>query len=99
MKKNEPPDRRRCERIGWIRALIENALDPRVRVWENERLKDRGPERRVILWLDEEFLVVLGDRRTYWLLLTAYTTDRANRIEKLRKEWEAYKKAGPATLR
>ena len=35
----------------------------------------------------------------YWLLVTAYTTGRANRIEKLRKEYQAYKQAGPATLR
>jgi len=99
IEEERTPDLRRCERIGWIRAVIENEADPRVKVWENERLKDRGPDRRVILWLDEEFLVVLGDRRTYWLLLTAYTTDRANRIEKLRREYEAYKQAGPATLR
>jgi hypothetical protein len=99
VEEERTPDFRRCERIGWIRAVIENAGDPSVRVWENERLKDRGPDRRVILWLEEEFLVVLADRRNYWLLVTAYTTDRANRIEKLRKEYEAYKQAGPATLR
>ncbi len=93
------PDFRRCERIGWIRAIIENSDDPAVRVWENVRARRRGVERRVLLWLNEEVLVVLGDRGTYWSLITAYTTDRAHRIEKLRMEYEAYKDAGPATLR
>ena len=93
------PDFRRCERIGWIRAIIENADDDLVRVWENVRVRRRGNERRVLLWLNEEYLVVLGDRGTYWSLVTAYATDRTNRINKLRKEYEAYKNAGPAPLR
>ena len=31
------PDFRRCERIRWIRPIIENADDPAVKVWENQR--------------------------------------------------------------
>src|SRR5215831_7742072 len=41
VEEERTPDFRRCERIGWIRAIIENSGDPRVKVWENERLKDR----------------------------------------------------------
>lgn len=93
------PDLRRCERIGWIRPVIENAGDTQIRVWENERPRRRGNERRVLLWLNEEFLVVLGDRHTYWTVVTAYPTDRTRRIDKLRRECEAYEQAGPAPLR
>lgn len=93
------PDLRRCERIAWIRPIIENAIDPCVNVWENVRARRRGNERRVLLWLNQEYLVVLGDRGSYWSLVTAYMTERANRIDKLRREYETYKNAGPATLR
>ncbi len=95
LEEERTPDLRRCERIAWIRAVIEHSNDPTVRVWENERFG----ERRALLWLEEEFLVVLGDRRKYWLLLTAYTTEHQHRRNKLRKEYEAWKKAGPAPLR
>lgn len=95
IEEDRTPDLRRCERIAWIRAIIENAGDPAIKVWENER----WGEGRVLLWMDEEFLVVMGDRRSYWILLTAYTTDRQHRKDKLRREYEAFKKAGPAPLR
>jgi len=43
------PDLRRCERIRWIRRIIEHAADPAVKAWENER---RG-ETRICLWLEQ----------------------------------------------
>jgi hypothetical protein len=90
------PDLRRCERICWVRPIIENCTDETVKVWENVRPRPRGNEVRILLWLDEQFLVVLGDRGHYWTLVTAYTTERDHRIRTLRKEYEAYKNAGPA---
>lgn len=90
------PDLRRCERICWIKPIIENAEDPCVRVWENERDSKRGKERRTLLWFNEEYMVVLGDRGKYWSLITAYPTEETHRIRKLREEFEAYKQAGPA---
>lgn len=90
------PDLRRCERISWVRPIIENCTDEAVKVWENVRPRPRGNERRILLWLNEQFLVVLGDRDHYWTLVTAYTTEREHRIRKLREEYEGYKNAGPA---
>lgn len=90
------PDLRRCERIRWLRALIEHSTDERVDIWENERSGDR----RVLIWFNEEYLVVLGYRERqrdgfhYYMLLTAYTTPETSRREKLRKERKAYQ-AGP----
>lgn len=85
------PDIRRCERIAWIRAIIDHADDDRVKVWENERTGARGRERSVLLWLEEQdFLVVLGERNDYYLLVTAYQTNRDHTRRKLRKEYEAY---------
>ena len=95
VEEDRMPDMRRCERIGWVRAVIQNAHDPRVKVWENVR---RG-NRRILLWLEaQDFLVVLAPRRKgYAMLVTAYPTDRGHTRRKLAGEYkEAQKKAGPA---
>ena len=76
------PDIRRCERIRWLRAVIENHTDDRIDVWHNELRGDM----RYSLWFNEEYLIVLGDRRHTWQLITAFTTDQEHRRRKLRKE-------------
>ena len=96
IEEDRTPDLRRCERIGWLRAIIDNADDDRVKVWENERTGTKGRERSVLLWLEEEdFLVVLGKRAGYYLLVTAYQTNRDHTRRKLRREYEAYVAANP----
>lgn len=81
------PDLRRCERIRWVRWVIVNAANtPNIERWENTR----GTENNVLLWYNEEYLVVLSRRSTYWLLKTAYCTERSGRISQLRKERDAY---------
>lgn len=95
VEEGRTPDLRRCERIGWIRAIIEHAHDPCVKAWENRRDGDR----RLLLWLEpQDFLVVLGLRgKDYALLITAYPTDRGHTRRKLQREYEqSQKKAGPA---
>jgi hypothetical protein len=76
------PDLRRCERIRWVRAVIENHADGRIDVWYNDRRGDT----RYSLWFNEEYLVVLADRRHTWQLITAFTTDRDHQRRKLRRE-------------
>lgn len=91
VEENRIPDLRRCERIGWIRAIIEHSDDPAVKVWENKR----GEDRRILLWLDAlDFLVILGWRKQgYWMLITAYPTNRKHTRRKLLKEYTAHKKS------
>ena len=82
------PDLRRCERIRWPRAVIENFNDPAVKVWETTRRN----ERRVCLWLEEEeYLVVLAERQSYLLPWTAYLVTRSHRKLKLQEEFERWK--------
>jgi hypothetical protein len=81
------PDFRRCERIRWIRPIIENADDPAVKVWENQRRDGK----RICLWLESQnYLVVLSPRQDYVLLLTAYTTDYERTRRKLWQEYNNY---------
>jgi hypothetical protein len=66
------PDFRRCERLPWIRPMIEHSTDPALRVWEEQRAGDQ----RAHLWLEhQDFLVVLARRRGYWMLWTAFYID------------------------
>lgn len=43
----------------------------------------------------EKCLVVHGERQGYWLLRTAYCTDKSRRITQLRKERNAFRRANP----
>lgn len=89
------PDLRRCERIFWICAIIENSQEEEVDCWPNYRYG----EERWLLWLNEEFLIVLAKRIRkrnnfrYFQLITAYCTDEKHRKEKLRKERDGYYKS------
>jgi hypothetical protein len=83
------PDLRRCERIAWIRSIIEHANDLTIKKWEK---KVRGRTRH-LLWSEEaEYLVVLEKRRTAWILWTAYCVTMPHRKRKLQREYEAYLK-------
>ena len=83
---NRIPDLRRCERIGWIRTIIENCCKINVRIW---RLR-KNSDNRVYLWLNQEYLVVLGDRVRYVQLITAFCTDKKHTIAKLEKEYREH---------
>ena len=79
---NRMPDLRRCERIAWIRAVLEHADDGRVDVWEHQKQRDQ----RMYLWLGESYLVVLGRRKGSYQFITAFCTDREHTRRKLRRE-------------
>ena len=91
------PDLRRCERIRWIRAFIENYdCDESlcdscsgVKVWR-EPYKNKN---RVNILLEEErYIVILEDRLNFYLLITAFYLDYDNALEKRLKHYEMYKK-------
>lgn len=79
------PDLRRCERVPWIRPIIEHETDQSVDVWAMKKNR----ERRLYLWFDEEYVVVLGIRKGYYLLITAFPTDRKHTIERMRNQRDA----------
>ena len=84
------PDLRRCERLRWVRWVIENATThPEIDEWQNSRRN----EINTLLWYREEYLVVLAQRREYWLLKTAYLTDQTSRIGQLCRERDNFQQA------
>ena len=94
-EEDRPPDFRRCERIGWIKAIIENNKDSNVKVWENER----GNSKRTCVWFDsneDSFIVVLETKPNFYILKTAYQVEHKNRKERLEKEYQGYKNINTA---
>lgn len=88
------PDLRRCERIRWIAWIIDRAAngDAQLLSWRSQRTLSRGTKERLVLFCDVNmYAVVLEERETYFLLITAYpVSDR--RASKLRAEWSASRK-------
>lgn len=81
------PDLRRCERIRWPKPVIEHESSPQVKYWVSLK---KG-EHRIHIWLKEQdYVVVLADRKGYLLPWTAFLVTRQHTREKLRKEYEAY---------
>lgn len=81
------PDLRRCERIRWLKAVLENIDDPSLKVW-TEIVKT---ESRVHIWCEDmDYLVVLADRGDYVLLWTAFCIEHRHQRDKYRRRWERH---------
>ncbi|MFA4999437.1 MAG: hypothetical protein WC519_01785 [Parcubacteria group bacterium] len=87
------PNLRRCERIAWIRPIIDHANDPEV--WEWPKQHER--EIRYNLFLEkEDFLVVLVERKNFYLV-TAIYIDYPHNKKRLKNEYQEYdEKTKPA---
>jgi len=82
VEEERTPDFDRCKRIRWISWIIENVDNYDQITWWDERSKSN--QRDVVLWLeDEQFVVILSWRRNYWLLKTAYLSDKPHKIKSL----------------
>ena len=82
------PDIRRCERVPWPRPIIEHTPSDDIKMWTNLR----HGQVNICIWLDgEDYLIVLGQRKSYLLFLTAYPVVEDHRKKKLMKEYSAYK--------
>lgn len=80
--KDNIPEPKRCERIRWARAIIEHSDSVEVLVFPERR----GRIKSMLLWLKEEsYLVVLEERKKYFILRTAYVVEGAHKIATLEK--------------
>lgn len=86
-EQNRLPNFRRCERIRWIRYIIENADTGNVNIWENKRDRDT---RICLCYGNWEYLVILTKRPTYLILVTAYPIEHEATKKKLQKEYNDY---------
>lgn len=82
---------RRCERIAWIKAIIEHANDPVVLVWEKEQRTTKRRDVRTYLFLEQEdFLVILQEIKYGHYMITAIYVDNPNQKRKHLKAHQAF---------
>lgn len=88
VEEDRTPDLRRCERIRWLKAFLENVDDPSLKVW-TEIVKN---EPRIHIWCEDfDYLVVVADRGEYCLLWTAFCIEHSHQRRKYQKKWEIYR--------
>lgn len=93
IEKNRKPDFRRMERIRFPKYCIENCSHKDFYIWE----KSVGRDNRIhILNEAERYLVVLTERKGYYLFWTAFYIEENHTIKKKKKEYEVYIKAKTA---
>lgn len=83
------PSLRRCERITWARTIIDFCPKrcDEILIWENIRKNKKN----ILLFCPAvNYLVVLGQRKDYLLLVTAYPVEHEHRKAQLLKEYDAY---------
>ena len=93
------PDPRRCERIRWVRAFIDNCECCRETCRECDGMlmwsaPYKSGQRVKILLEEEHYVVILEPRDNYVLLITAYYIDHEHSLRKMLKEYDAIKQQG-----
>jgi len=89
-------DLRRCERIGFIKPIIDNAHLDCVKVWQNSRPdKYNKPKISVVLWCEcVNVKIVLtkinGKQGDYYVVTTFYLVSSANKIQSHNDEYDEY---------
>lgn len=88
---------RRCERIGWIKDIIENCNDSAVLVWEKEYYpQGKGAQKRTLLFLEQEnFLIVLNELKNGQMLVTAIYVDYPNKKRRHLADYQEYIRNNP----
>lgn len=87
------PDFRRMERIRFPKFCINNLPHKELLVWEKEVGKDN---RIHILNEEESYLIVLTERKGYYLFWTSFYIEQNHTLKKKKKEYENYIKAKTA---
>ncbi len=89
------PDLRRCERVAWIRQIIENHLCSdncngcnKIKYWPELY---KGKRRWHLLFEDYKFLVIIEERQDYNLLISSFYIERDHQLKKKLKKYEKYK--------
>ena len=98
---NRVPDLRRCKRIRWVKAFIENYASCRdmnytdcndcngIKAW----IEDVHGEERAHIFLEEEqYLVVVEIRKNYCLLITAVYIEHDYTLDKYIGRYQKSKK-------
>jgi len=76
-------DRERANKIHWIRPIINNSTDPRIKFFT--RINDEGFN-QLYYWYEEKgFMIIIREINPDLLLITSFSVDELNRTKY--KEW------------
>lgn len=89
------PDLRRCERLPWLKPLLENPTKPEVLAWEF--MEDDGSV-NIYVWLkDQDYIAIIKKtKKGYLILRTAYWVEYGNTKKKLMKKYDSRNKKANA---
>lgn len=87
-------DLTRCERMGFIKPILDNAHLDCVKVWENSRLnKKNQPVVSVVLWCEcVNIKLVITRYKDYYVITTFYLIRGEHKIKKHEEEYAQYVK-------
>lgn len=84
------PDFRRCERLAWVRFVVEKSENHAGIFWW---LNKRGSETHAVIWFEKEnYAVILAKRQGYFLLKTAYLLEKRRALKFAEERTQFYKK-------
>lgn len=83
------PDFRKCEKIGWIKPIIESYPHQDIKAW---KMRGKGRIKICLCYGDWEYLIVFRRIKQGLLLLTAYPIEFNHTKNKLRKQYTSYLK-------
>lgn len=82
---------RRCERIAWVKAIIENHNDSSVLVWEKDQMTSKGMATRIYLYLEQaDFIVILQEIKSGNFIVTAIYVDYPHQKRKHLKNYQKF---------
>ncbi|TEU30458.1 hypothetical protein [Alkanindiges illinoisensis] len=88
------PDFRRCERIAWVRCMMDHfsetphGVASQVVWWKEKR---GAKEWRYVLSLsDFSYMVIVADRGNYVLPWTAYYVEHEHQRKRYKKKWQEF---------
>jgi len=87
-------DFRKCEKIGWIKPIIESYPHQDIKAW---RTKEKGRIKICLCYGNWEYLIVLKRIKKGFLLITAYPVEYSNTKRKLKKQYMDFKNTKTAS--
>lgn len=88
------PNFRKCERICWIKPIIESYPHQIIKAWP---IKEKGRMKICLCYGDWEYLVVLRRIKKGFLLITAHPIEYNNTKRKLEKQYIDFKNTKTAS--
>jgi hypothetical protein len=72
-------DRVRANKIHWIKPILENVNDPRIKYFE--KLHDDGGNRQYYWFEEKKYIVILKEVKPDLLLVTAFSVDNLEALK------------------